>query len=97
MITVTMTTIESKTGMLSAVWTFDEDKKNPLFLLFLTILSSVGTQVNSTGVHVPFWRQRLSTIWEWLTARKINIFLGMSTKKSTYLVTDPFPISRNIE
>ena len=95
-ITVIMTTIDKRTGMLSAVWTFGEDRKYPplpskmirkfcikiefFFYIWLytkfelkchsyylllpcrLIWSSFGTQLNSTGVHDPFWRQLLSTI-----------------------------------
>ena len=61
-ITVTMTTIDRSTGMLRAVWTLDDERKNPPFWLVWTeVLSSFGTQVKSTGVHEPFWRHWLST------------------------------------
>ena len=61
-ITVTMTTIDRSTGMLRAVWTLEDERKNPPFWLVWTeVLSSFGTQVKSTGVHEPFWRHWLST------------------------------------
>ena len=72
-ITVTMTTIDRSTGMLRAVWTLDDERKNPPFWLVWTeVLSSFGTQVKSTGVHEPFWRHWLSTRRVRLAEKKIE-------------------------